>query len=449
MDHSDPHSNSSENTESNSTSSSTDSNTNPSSNTSSQSFTETTNTSTESNNSSNTNSSNNSSNTNSSNNSSNTNSSNNSSNTNTSNNSSNTNTSNNSSNTNTSNNSSNTNSSNNSSNTNSSNNSSNTNSSNNSSNTNSSNNSTNTNSSNNSTNTNTSSPFIYVNETINGIGYQVTNNQQSIPDVSVTTTSTFTTSDPSAAPQINQNLNEIVNEYDNTTVPVTESIVTEIRHYAAQIKCDDFHGKGTIDDYAALFQAASKIANESKQMQLDIDVDGFNEFGQAADDLSALFINFTQKLQSVNIIDDTAFLRAVLNALKKIYNLSEVFGRFKKTILITSEIKIPKTAHDTKEILVSVMSEVNCSLNYINNFVNPDPNLVEAQLSDADKNIINKAVVTIENWRVLCDQGVSIAMTTNTDMEYLKQTNTDLKQKTNVIKTATSILQNKLRQMGI
>jgi len=115
-------------------------------------------------------------------------------------------------------------------------------------------------------------------------------------------------------------------------------------------------------------------------MQLDIDVDGFNDFGKAADDLSALFITFTKKLQSVNIIDDTAFLQAVLNALKKIYNLSEVFGKFKETILVTSEIKIPKTAHDTKDILVDVMDEVNCSLNYINNFVNPDANLVQTQI---------------------------------------------------------------------
>ena len=95
------------------------------------------------------------------------------------------------------------------------------------------------------------------------------------------------------------------------------------------------------------------------------------------------------------------------------------------------------------------MDEVNCSLNYINNFINPDPNLVDAQLSDADKNIISKAVVTIEHWQVLCDQGVSIAMTTNTDMQYLKQTNTDLKQKTNILKNATSILQGKLQQLGL
>ena len=49
-------------------------------------------------------------------------------------------------------------------------------------------------------------------------------------------------------------------------------------------------------------------------------------------------------------------------------------------ILITSSIKIPKSAHDTKIILDGVMSEVNCAMNYINNFVNPDANLVQTQI---------------------------------------------------------------------
>jgi len=303
----------------------------------------------------------------------------------------------------------------------------------------------------NTTNSQNNSTTIYINETIDGVGFISTNNQTLIQDTSVTTTSTFTTTDQSNhVPQINENLNENVEyEYDDNIISATDNIVNEIRHYATQIKCEDFHGKGSIDDYAALFQAASQIANETRQMQLDIDVDGFNDFGQAADDLSLLFTNFTKKLQSINIIDDTAFLQAVLNALKKIYNLSEVFGRFKETILVTSEIKIPKTSHDTKDILVNVMDEVNCSLNYINNFVNPDENLVNAQLSDADKNIINKAVVTIEHWHVLCDQGVSIAMTTNTDMQFLTRTNTELKQKTTIIRNATSALQAKLQQMGL
>jgi len=63
----------------------------------------------------------------------------------------------------------------------------------------------------------------------------------------------------------------------------------------------------------------------------------------------------------------------------KIYNLSKVFRCFKKTILLTSEIKIPKTTQDTKDVLVEVMSEVNCAINYINHY------LIKANLFNSDK----------------------------------------------------------------
>ncbi len=291
-------------------------------------------------------------------------------------------------------------------------------------------------------------PTILLNQTIVEPGLEINYNQQAIPDTSVTTNATFTSTDPANyVPNINENLNEVVEyNYDDHVITESDNLVDEIRDYASKIKCEDFHGKGSIDDYAALFQAASKIASDSKQMQLDIDIDGFNDFGKAADDLSELFINFTKRLQNINIINDTSFLRAVLDSLKKIYNLSEVFGKFKSTILVTSEIKIPKTAHDTKIILSGVMDEVNCAMNYINNFVTPDANLTNAQLTSADKNIIDKAVSTIDNWQTLCDQGVSIALTNNSDMVYLKQTNTELKQKTIAIKSMTDKLKLKLTQ---
>ncbi len=305
------------------------------------------------------------------------------------------------------------------------------------------NSSTNTNSNNSNTD-----PTVSLNQTIVEPGLEINYNQQAIPDTSVTTNATFISTDPvNYVPNINENLNEVVEyNYDDHVITESDNLVDEIRDYASKIKCEDFHGKGSIDDYAALFQAASKIASDSKQMQLDIDIDGFNDFGKAADDLSELFINFTKRLQNINIINDTSFLRAVLDSLKKIYNLSEVFGKFKSTILVTSEIKIPKTAHDTKIILSGVMDEVNCAMNYINNFVTPDANLTNAQLTPADKNIINKAVSTIDNWQTLCDQGVSIALTNNSDMVYLKQTNTELKQKTIAIKSMTDKLKLKLTQ---
>ena len=250
-------------------------------------------------------------------------------------------------------------------------------------------------------------------------------------------------------PQIKEDLKETVEyNYDDNVITESDNLVGEIRHYAQQIKCDDFHGKGNIDDYAELFKAASKIADETKQMQLDIDIDGFDEFGRAADELSELFNNFTKRLQNINIINDVKFLRAVLDALKKIWNLSEVFGRFKKTILVTSEIKVPKTAHDTKNILVGVMDEINCAMNYINNFVVINPNLPAGQLSSDDKSIIDKAVSTIENWQELCDQGVSIALSNSTDMNYLKNANSELKLKTSVLKSVTNTLKSKLAGYG-
>ena len=293
-------------------------------------------------------------------------------------------------------------------------------------------------------------PNQVINEVIVEPGIQITNTQTIIPDVSVTTETTFNTTDPiNHVPQISEDLTETVNyNYDDNVITESDTLVNEIKILAGQIQCSDFHGKGTIDDYSELFRAAANIANDTRQMQLDIDTDGFNDFGKAADDLSNLFINFTQRLQNVNIINDTLFLRAVVDALRKIYNLSEVFGRFKKTILVTSEIKVPKTAHDTKLILEGVMGEVNCAMNYINHFVVPDSNLVKANLSSDDKHIISKAVSTIDNWKVLCDQGVSIALTNSSDMSYLKHTNTELKQKTSILKSVTDTLKTKLSGYG-
>jgi hypothetical protein len=230
----------------------------------------------------------------------------------------------------------------------------------------------------------------------------------------------------------------VIKDYDDSSV--TGQLVSQITAYAAQIKCESFHGKGTIDDYSALFAAAADIANETKQMALDVDVQGFNEFGAAADELSKLFTSFTNKLQTINIIDDSIFLQAVLSALQKIVNLSNVFGKFKETILITSTVRIPQSSDTVSVLLNGVLSELNCAIGYINNFVTPDPNLPAGQLSSKDKNIIAQAVSTITHWRVLCEQGVSIALATSPDIIAINTVNTALKQKTSILTAATTAL---------
>jgi hypothetical protein len=131
--------------------------------------------------------------------------------------------------------------------------------------------------------------------------------------------------------------------------------------------------------------------------------------------------------------------------LKQIVNLSNVFGKFKETIIATSTVQMPKTAHTTAVILRGVMTEINCAMNYINNFVNPvDPALEGAALSAEEQTIISTAVHTIESWNTLCEQGVSISLQNNDDVQYITQASSELKYTTVVLQTAVSTLRAKL-----
>jgi hypothetical protein len=299
---------------------------------------------------------------------------------------------------------------------------------------------------NSSNNSSINSVFVDASNTIIGDGYVVQNTQGTDSSGNEITNTTFETTDSLVDFQVFEDLSGIVEAYyDNTGETDTALVLKDIQDYGSKIQCSDFHGKGTIDDYAQLFQAAAKIANETKQMQLDIDIDGFNEFADAADELSKLFTSFIVKLENVSIIDDMVFLRSVSAALKKIWNLSEVFGKFKQTILATSSVQLPKSTHDTKVVLESVIGNVNCAMKYISHFVDASSVAPEdANLSPTEKGVIDAAVATIDNWNVLCEQGVSIAMSNNPDIQYIKTATDQLKNTTNTLKTATNQLKFKL-----
>ena len=288
---------------------------------------------------------------------------------------------------------------------------------------------------------------------VHGVGYDVVTQNGTGADGTDITRVTFDTTEPDLYdPQIRENLSEVIEQYNDITEPNSQAIVllNQIKAYAGEIQCSDFHGKGTIDDYTVLFQAASRIATDTKQMELNIDIEGFNDFAQAADELSELFNGFITKLQNVNIITDITFLTSISIALGKIVNLSNIFGKFKKTVVATTKIQIPKSAHDTKVVIEGVMDEINCAMQYINYFVSPtDQNLVDAQLSAAEKNIIAQSVNTINSWNVLCEQGVSIAMSSDVDVQYIQNASTELKQTTVNLKNATSTLKSKLAAFNI
>jgi hypothetical protein len=289
---------------------------------------------------------------------------------------------------------------------------------------------------------------------IDGIGYQIDTQEGTGSDGSHINRVTFNTTEPEKYdPQIYQNLTETITTYNDVIDPSgqTNLLLDEIRAYATEIQCTDFQGKGSIDDYKSLFQAASRIATESKHMELNIDIDGFNDFGDAADSLSELFQGFILKLQNVNIITDLTFLISIKNALAKIVNLSNIFGKFKQAVFNTTTIQLPKSAHDATLIIKDVMDEVNCAMNYVNYFVDPssNPSLGNAQLSAIEKNIISKSVDTINNWNTLCEYGVSVAMANDVDVQYIESASAQLKQKSNAIRNAASTLRAKLAVYNI
>ena len=58
----------------------------------------------------------------------------------------------------------------------------------------------------------------------------------------------------------------------------------------------------------------------------------------------------------------------------------------------------------------------------------------------------NKAVETIDNWNLLCEHGITVTLENNTDIQYIANASEQLKTTSNVLKTATTTLKNKLSQ---
>jgi len=72
-----------------------------------------------------------------------------------------------------------------------------------------------------------------------------------------------------------------------------------------------------------------------------------------------------------------------------------------------------------------------------------------ADLSAEEKGIINQAVATIDNWNVLCEQGVSIAMANNPDIQYMTTASEQFKQTAQTLKSTTNLLKMKLANYSL
>jgi hypothetical protein len=232
-----------------------------------------------------------------------------------------------------------------------------------------------------------------------------------------------------------KDISAIIQIYNDETDPSLNIILQEIKTYADNIQNANFQGKGTINDYITLFTTSLKLA---KQNNLIIDISGFQDLGNVADELSAVFQQYILKLQSTNTIYDLAFLTSIASSLEKINNLATIFLNFKQTILQTSIIEIPKSLKDTKIILQNLLPEINNAFLYINHFINPITDISFATLSVKDQAQI------LEKWENTCVNDVNIIHSKNIDISFIEQANIIMENTANLLKNSTVVFKGKI-----
>jgi hypothetical protein len=234
---------------------------------------------------------------------------------------------------------------------------------------------------------------------------------------------------------------KIIQKYNDENDPSLNEIMKEITNYAENINCTNFQGKGSIDDYAELFTVVSDL---SKKNTFIMDISGFYEFGNAADELANLFKNYTVKLQSIYSINNIEFLKVIAASLQKISNLADVFGKLKETILVTSIVEIPKSLEDTRVILDGIMSEVDCAMKYIHHFISPENDIsmcAACSLSADEKALIASAVSTIQNWD---NKNIQAILSENADIKFIEEANKIITNTAKDMQNASAIFKGKI-----
>jgi hypothetical protein len=249
------------------------------------------------------------------------------------------------------------------------------------------------------------------------------------------------TTDCSGKKILVEDISTVIQIYEDEMDPSLYCILQDISLNAAKIKNTDFQGNGTIEDYAELFTEALKLMRNNTFV---IDISGFYDFGNAADELSNVFQDYIFKLQSIKPINNLDFLKAISISLEKISNLAHVFGTFKQTILSTSIIQIPKSLQYTRYILQDVISEVNSAMTYINHFIIPDQDISMADLSIQDKELIHCATHSINHCNNTHTKKKNDILSENVDIQFIEEANKIIAETANILKNSTTIFKGKI-----
>lgn len=194
--------------------------------------------------------------------------------------------------------------------------------------------------------------------------------------------------------KISETEKTIINQYDDVE---TVSILNQINDYASKIDITDFQNKGRIEDYLSLIQNAQNIVNQNKTHNINIDLTEYNNLGSVADELSELFNQLTVNVRRDTTIVDKDFLNGLLITMQKLYNLSNVFGKFKEVMSTEVVINVPKSLISVENTLKKVSTTLASASSYITYFADSssvtDQDIISnSQLTSPDLNNIQQSI---------------------------------------------------------
>lgn len=197
-------------------------------------------------------------------------------------------------------------------------------------------------------------------------------------------------------------------------------LLAEITELQGKIKCSKTQHLGTMSDYAALFDKYQKFVAEAgdSNIELNIDVSELTRFADEAANFSAIFEDVSLRFQRVSTVSDTAMLKKVKDELYRIAEMYENIRKFQATITATSALQIPISVVTITDQLSNVSKSIDCSLAFLNRFVDGDYELTPEQeelasLDPKDKAALKSAEDALTVWLELIRNDASVTMSSN------------------------------------
>jgi len=231
----------------------------------------------------------------------------------------------------------------------------------------------------------------------------------------------------------------------------SNDLLREIQALQTKVSCPTLQHLGSMNDYAELFQKAKGYMDTvgDQNINLVIDTSVLDRFATDADIYSQMFQEVQIQFQRMSTVDDTAILTKIRDSLSKISGMYDNINKFHASIVSTSILQIPDSVKTVSESLQSVIECIECSMPYLEFFVDNSTVLSEeqqrrAQLSDIDKQAINSSIGALNTWITMIQNEANVTMSGNAYIQAFKNKIAAFDSLDTRLKTITSKLADKL-----